>query len=397
MKIGLLGMGTVGTGVLKVLSENQGKISRLTDDELKVTHAVVNNVNKKRDVDVSGIKLTDDVEQLLDADIDIVIEVMGGIENTRDILIKLLKQGKHVISANKDMLAKHIDELTETANENNVTFSYEASVAGGVPIIRTIESSLNSNDISEVMGILNGTTNYILSKMTIDGWDYERALAEAQAKGYAEADPTNDVEGIDALRKIVLLSRLAYHVKVDIDDVETKGISNVDVNDLKTAKAEGLIMKLLGKSRFENGKLEISVEPVLLPESHQLSGVNYEKNAVYVIGNAVGETMYYGAGAGSLETASAVVSDLIHVASGGHKKNTVPEEKVEIQSGKSTENYFIRTENTAGEVNQLGKDLKIISEENNTTFITPKISADELNELEKNLNIKARYQVIGVE
>jgi homoserine dehydrogenase len=394
MKIGLLGMGTVGTGVLKVLSENYEKISRLTAENIEVTHAVVNDMNKEREVDVSGIQLTENIEDLLNADIDIVIEVMGGIETTRDVLIQFLNQGKHVISANKDMLAKHIDELTEAANKNNVAMLYEASVAGGVPIIRTIESSLNANEISEVMGILNGTTNYILSKMTIDGWDYERALQEAQAKGYAEADPTNDVEGIDALRKIVLLSRLSYNRQVNIDEIETAGISNVDVDDLKIAKKQGLIMKLVGKSKFHDEELSISVEPVLLPESHQLASVNYEKNAVYVIGNVVGETMYYGPGAGSLETASAIVSDLINILTYPSHYNFIPEEKAQIKNVSDSTRYFIHAENSADEEAINGE---IIAEDQGVTFITPEISHEALEQLREQLDIKACYQVIGVE
>lgn len=396
MKIGLLGMGTVGTGVLKVLSENQEKIRRLINEEIEVTIALVNDMDKERDVDVSGIQLTNNIEDLLNADVDIVIEVMGGIETTRDVLIELLNQGKHVVSANKDMLAKHIDELSEAANKNNVSLLYEASVAGGVPIIRTIETSLNGNEISEVMGILNGTTNYILSKMTIDGWDYGRALAEAKDKGYAEADPTNDVEGIDALRKIVLLSRLSYNRKIDIDEIETMGISNVDVNDLKTAKEQGLIMKLLGKSEFD-GELNISVEPVLLPETHQLSSVNYEKNAVYVIGNAVGETMYYGPGAGSLETASAIVSDLINVINGKSFENFVPEENAQVSKGQKNAKYFIRTENDTDEVQRAAGKAEIISTDSGVVFISPEVTHTELKELKESLNIKACYQVIGVE
>lgn len=396
MKIGLLGMGTVGTGVLKVLSENQEKIRRLTNEEIEVTIALVNDMDKERDIDVSGIQLTNNIEDLLNADVDIVIEVMGGIETTRDVLIELLNQGKHVVSANKDMLAKHIDELSEAANKNNVSLLYEASVAGGVPIIRTIETSLNGNEISEVMGILNGTTNYILSKMTIDGWNYDRALAEAKEKGYAEADPTNDVEGIDALRKIVLLSRLSYNKKIDIDEIETMGISNVDVNDLKTAKEQGLIMKLLGKSEFD-GELNISVEPVLLPETHQLSSVNYEKNAVYVIGNAVGETMYYGPGAGSLETASAIVSDLINVINSKSFENFVPEEGASVSKEQKNAKYFIRAENNIDEVQRTAGKAEIVSTDNGVVFISPKVTHNELKALKESLNIKACYQVIGVE
>ena len=248
MNLAILGMGTVGCGVVEVLSMNKSKITGLIGEDVTISHVFVNNIHKERDVDLKDAKLTDNIEDLYDADdIDAVIEVMGGMENTRDILKKFLEKGIHVISANKDMLAKYIDELTEVANAHDARLLYEASVAGGIPILHAIEHGLNANEIHKVMGILNGTTNYILSKMTNDGWDYEKALKESQEKGYAEADPTNDVGGFDAQRKIVLLSRLAYDRKVDIEEVPVTGISNVELKDIETAKKEGLILKLVGK------------------------------------------------------------------------------------------------------------------------------------------------------
>lgn len=408
MKIALLGLGTVGTGVVNVLENNNEKIARLTGESLTISHVLVNTIDKKRDVELGEAIITDDIKDIIaDDTIDIVIEVMGGIEDTKDVLNKFLEKGIHVVSANKDMLAEHIDELVETANENNAQLLYEASVAGGIPIMHGLEHSLNSNRITKVMGILNGTTNYILSKMAIDGWDYDKALDEAKAKGYAEADPTNDVEGIDAQRKIVLLSRLSYGVTVDINEVPVKGISGVDIVDIKNAAEENLTLKLLGKSEYDGNGLSISVEPVLLPSDHQLSGVNYEKNAVFVNGNAVGEAMFYGPGAGSLETASAVVSDLINVvrSKDSKHKNFAPEAPAKIKTEGNPGEYYIRMKSDGSDdkIESVLNDLSISFSrlETDADFVvrTGNIDSALLDELKQNdaVAVEAAYQIDGVE
>ncbi len=408
MKIALLGLGTVGTGVVNVLANNKEKIARLTGETPTISHILVNSIDKDRDVELGEAKITDDINEILsDGTIDIVIEVMGGIEETKNNLIAFLEKGIHVVSANKDMLAEHIDELVAAANENNAQLLYEASVAGGIPVIHGIEHSLNSNQITKVMGILNGTTNYILSKMTIDGWDYDKALDDAKNKGYAEADPTNDVEGIDAQRKIVLLSRLAYDRKVDIGEVPVKGISNVDIADIKNAAAAGLTLKLLGKSEFRENALSISVEPVLLPSDHQLAGVNYEKNAVFVNGNAVGEAMFYGPGAGSLETASAVVSDLINVirTQNGNHQNFAPESAAEIKTEGNAGEFYIRLKSEGSDdrietvLNNLSIGFKRIETDTDFVIRTGKISSNKLDALEQDtaVTVEASYQIDGVE
>lgn len=408
MKIALLGLGTVGTGVVNVLEDNKEKIAGLTGETLTISHVLVNTIEKKRDVELQEAIITGNIEDILEDDtIDIVIEVMGGIEDTKNILNEFLEKGIHVVSANKDMLAEHIDELVETANKNNAQLLYEASVAGGIPIMHGLEHSLNSNRITKVMGILNGTTNYILSKMTIDGWDYDKALDEAKAKGYAEADPTNDVEGIDAQRKIVLLSRLAYGLTVDINEVPVKGISSVDIADIKNAADVNLTMKLLGKSEYDGNSLAISVEPVLLPSDHQLSGVNYEKNAVFVNGNAVGETMFYGPGAGSLETASAVVSDLINVvrSKDSKHKNFAPGAQADIKTEGHSGKYYIRLKSDGADdkIGSVLNDLSIGFDRLDTDadFVvrTESIDSALLEELKRNdtVTVKASYQIDGVE
>ncbi|CAM4137172.1 homoserine dehydrogenase [Lacicoccus alkaliphilus] len=400
MKIAVLGMGTVGTGVVKVLNTNKEKIQSLIGGDVTITHVFAKNVDKARDVDLSDIEITDDINDIYNADIDAAVEVMGGIDHTYEIILQLLNKGVHVVTANKDLLAERIDDLTAAANENNVHLNYEAAVAGGVPIIRTIENSLNANQISEVMGILNGTTNYILTKMTVDGWSYDDALEDAKEKGYAEADPTNDVEGIDALRKIVLLSRLSFNKKVDIKDVPSTGISNVDATDIQLAKDLGYIMKLVGIGKYDDS-ISASVEPIFFKADHQLASVNYEKNAVYVNGNAVGETMYYGPGAGSLETASAVVSDLIHVLTHPARGNFQPDEEAVIENKAVEYQYYLRFDDTEEEVKKalVGKDIghKLSTASGAVVAVTEKLNENQLEDVLEGLNAKAQYPVIGDE
>jgi homoserine dehydrogenase len=400
MKIAVLGMGTVGTGVVKVLNTNKEKIQSLMGEDVTITHVFAKNVDKARDVDLSNIEITDDINDIYNADIDAAIEVMGGIDHTYEIMLQLLNKGIHVVTANKDLLAERIDDLTAAANENNVHLNYEAAVAGGVPIIRTIENSLNANQISEVMGILNGTTNYILTKMTVDGWSYDDALEDAKEKGYAEADPTNDVEGIDALRKIVLLSRLSFNKKVDIKDVPSTGISNVDATDIQIAKDLGYIMKLVGIGKYDDS-ISASVEPIFFKADHQLASVNYEKNAVYVNGNAVGETMYYGPGAGSLETASAVVSDLIHVLTHPARGNFQPTEEAVIENKAVEYQYYLRFDDTEDEVKKAfdGKGIghKLNTAQGAVVAVTEKLDGNQLKDVLEGLDAKAQYPVIGDE
>ncbi|MFC3417967.1 homoserine dehydrogenase [Salinicoccus hispanicus] len=404
MNLAILGMGTVGCGVMEVLSMNREKITGLIGEEITVSHVFVSNVDKERGVDLGEAIVTDDIDSLLNSDeIDAVIEVMGGMETTRDVLRKFLEKGIHVISANKDMLAKYIDELALVAENNGASLLYEASIAGGIPIVNAIEHGLNANRIHKVMGILNGTTNYILSKMTKDGWDYARALDEAKEKGYAEADPTNDVDGIDAKRKIVLLSRLAYGLKVDIDEVPVAGIRDVSLKDIENAMTAGFKLKLVGKSEFDGAGMSIEVAPVLLPDDHQLSSVEYEKNAVYVMGNAVGETMFYGPGAGGPETASAVVSDLINCMRnrGVAQRSARPEQSAHIKVSNVESGYYIRfgsdQESVSEYLAEKNVDYRLIDATDDTTVITGPIGQEQLERLKNDAQhgIRALYQVEG--
>ncbi|MBI5975230.1 homoserine dehydrogenase [Staphylococcus canis] len=315
LNIALLGLGTVGSGVVKIIEENHQQIKDTIQKDIQIKHILVRDKTKKRPLNISKYHLTENIDDILnDEEVDIVIEVMGGIEPTVDWLKASLSQRKHVITANKDLLAVHLRVLEDLAEENGVALKYEASVAGGIPIVNAINNGLNANNISKFMGIFNGTSNFILTKMTEEGSSYESALQEAQDLGFAEADPTDDVEGIDAARKVVITSYLSFNQVIKLSDVTTQGISNVSPEDIDVAKKLGYKIKLIGKGLYQNGQVQASVQPTLVAQSHQLASVENEYNAIYVVGDAVGETMFYGKGAGSLATGSAVVSDLLNVS-----------------------------------------------------------------------------------
>lgn len=315
LNIALLGLGTVGSGVVKIIEENRQQIKDTLNKDIVIKHILVRDKSKKRPLNISQYHLTEDVNEILNDDtIDIVVEVMGGIEPTVDWLRSALKNKKHVITANKDLLAVHLKLFEDLAEANGVALKFEASVAGGIPIVNAINNGLNANNISKFMGILNGTSNFILSKMTQDQTTFEDALEEAKRLGFAEADPTDDVDGIDAARKVVITSYLSFNQVIKLNDVQLTGIRNTTLSDINAAKALGYKIKLIGKGTYNNGKVNASVEPTLIDEKHQLAAVENEYNAIYVIGDAVGDTMFYGKGAGSLATGSAVVSDLLNVA-----------------------------------------------------------------------------------
>ncbi|OPX03542.1 homoserine dehydrogenase [Geobacillus proteiniphilus] len=312
--VGLLGLGTVGSGVVKIIENHQEKLMHQVGCPVKVKKILVRDVQKPRDVAVDPSLLTTSAAEVIDdPDIDVIIEVMGGIEETKELLLRALRQGKHVVTANKDLMAVYGSELLRVAAEYRCDLFYEASVAGGIPILRSLVDGLASDRITKLMGIVNGTTNYILTKMSQNGASYEDVLAEAQALGFAEADPTSDVEGLDAARKMAILARLGFSMDIDLDDVQVKGITQVTEEDLNYGKRLGYTMKLIGIAQRDGQKVEVSVQPTFLPDSHPLASVHNEYNAVYVYGEAVGETMFYGPGAGSLPTATAVVSDLVAV------------------------------------------------------------------------------------
>jgi homoserine dehydrogenase len=314
IQIGLLGMGTVGTGVLKLLNQNRACIEQRVGASLNIKKILVRDPSKPRQIP-EGAEITTVIEDILDdPEIDIVVEVMGGEHPALEYMLKAIANGKHVVTANKDVIAKYGRELFETAEENQVDLQFEASVGGGIPIIRPLKQCLAANRIQEVMGIVNGTTNYMLTKMTRDKSDFASVLAEAQAKGYAEADPTADVGGWDAARKIAILASIAFNTRITLDDVHVEGITAISPQDIEYAGELGYCIKLLAIAKDTPRGIDVRVHPTFLPLSHPLAPVQDVFNAIFVRGDAVGETMFYGRGAGEMPTASAITADIIDVA-----------------------------------------------------------------------------------
>lgn len=314
IKIALLGLGTVGGGVYKLVHRRADVMVHTIGAELEIAKILVHNLAKKRE-GVDETLLTDNWKDILeDEEIQIVVEVMGGIEPARTMILEALRAGKHVVSANKDLIAEYGKELLDTAEENGSDFLFEAAVAGGIPIIRPLKQCLAGNDIFEVMGIMNGTTNYILTKMFEENMSFEDALAQATELGYAEADPTADVEGLDAGRKAAILASIAFHSRVTFSDVYTEGITKITKEDIAYAKEFDSVIKLLGVAKNTETGMEVGVYPMMLNKEHPLASVRDSFNAVFVHGDAVDDAMFYGRGAGELPTASAVMGDIIDVA-----------------------------------------------------------------------------------
>lgn len=349
ISIGLLGLGTVGSGVVKIIENHQDKLMHQVGCPVHVSKVLVKNIDKERAVEVDSNILTTNPDDIIkNPEINIVIEVMGGLEETRGYLQTAIENHKHIVTANKDLMAVYGPELLLAASANGCDLFYEASVAGGIPILRGLVDGLASDRITKMMGIVNGTTNFILSKMSKEGSAYENVLKEAQELGYAESDPTADVEGLDAARKMAILSTLGFSMNIDLDDVKVKGITEITEEDLQYAEQLGYTMKLIGIAHREGEKVEVSVQPTLLAEAHPLAGVQDEYNAVYVYGEAVGETMFYGPGAGSLPTATAVVSDLVGVMKNmrlgvnGKSAATPQYEKMLKDDNEIFSKYFLR-------------------------------------------------------
>jgi homoserine dehydrogenase len=315
VKVGVLGLGTVGGGTVNVLKRNAAEIARRAGREITITRASVKDLDKQRICDTQGIILTTDPMDIInDPDIDIVVELIGGAGLVKDLVLKAINNGKHVVTANKSLIALHGNEIFAKASEKGVIVAFEAAVAGGIPIIKAIREGLSGNQIEWLAGIINGTGNFILTEMRDKGRDFNDVLAEAQALGYAEADPTFDVEGIDAAHKLTILASIAFGIPLQFDKVYTEGITGITRLDVEYAEQLGYRIKHLGIARKMSNGIELRVHPTLIPERRLIANVNGVMNAVVIKGDAVGPSLYYGAGAGAEPTASAVVADLIDVA-----------------------------------------------------------------------------------
>ena len=316
VRVGLLGLGTVGSGVVKILNAHRAELEERAGCRLLLHRVADQDLARPREgLDLKSLPLVPDAQRVLDdPDVQIVIELLGGLEPARSFILRAFQAGKHVVTANKALLAHHGTELFDEARRRGVMFGFEAAVAGGIPLIRSIKEGLAANRILSVHGIINGTSNYILTKMTEEGRDFAEVLKEAQAKGYAEADPTLDVEGLDSAHKLQILATLAFRTSVALKDIYTEGITAVTRQDIAYAAELGYRIKLLAIAKTSDGRLEIRVHPTMIPASSPLAAVSGVFNAVFITGDAVGDLMFYGRGAGQMPTASAVWSDVLEIA-----------------------------------------------------------------------------------
>jgi len=380
-KIAILGYGVVGSGVYEVIRTNAESIRRKSGSSIDLKYIL-----DIRDFDNHPEKelFVKDFNIILnDPEVDIVAEVIGGVKPAYNFTKDALLAGKSVVTSNKELVAKHGCELLKIAAENNVSYLFEASVGGGIPIIRPLHQCLAANEITEIMGILNGTTNYILTKMIKEGMDFDVALKDAQLKGYAEANPAADVEGIDACRKISILSSLAYGEQVDPEKIPTEGITSLSLTDVKYAEKMGYVIKLIGYSKKVENKVVVRVSPMFIPLGHSLAGVDDVFNAIMVKGNAIGDVLFYGRGAGKLPTASAVVADIIDITCKGSSSMPIlwgeANDGYILNLGESESVNFIRI--GSGDMDnvkcQFG-DVETIGLKDEFGFIAPKMKESEL-------------------
>ena len=347
--VGLLGMGTVGRGVYRILNDNKTGIEQKVGVPIVIKRILVRDVSKDRGMALNKALLTTNISDLLDdPEIDIIVEVLGGVDQALEYALRALESGKSLVTANKDMIALHGKRLFEAADLNNRDLFFEASVAGGIPIIKPLKECLSANRITQLIGIINGTTNYMLSRMSKEGLGFQEALSDAQSLGYAEADPSSDVEGFDAARKLTILSSIAFNTRLRLDQVYVEGITRVTAEDIAYAANLNYVVKLLAIARESGDGVEVRVHPALLPKNHPLASVNDVYNAIFVTGDAVGDVMFYGRGAGELPTASAVVADVMNASRNlvrnvpGMISCTCFEEKPVKPMGLTIAKYYLR-------------------------------------------------------
>lgn len=389
VNIAVLGYGTVGSGVVEVINTNLDSINKKAGNEIKIKYVL-----DLRDFPGDPVEkiLVHDFDTILnDPEVRIVVEVMGGTEPAYTFVKKSLLAGKSVCTSNKELVAQYGPELLEIARQNNINFLFEASVGGGIPIIRPLNSSLTADEIREITGILNGTTNYILTQMSDEGWEFDKALKAAQNLGYAERNPEADIEGYDACRKIAILSSLAFGNHVDYKEIYTEGISKISAKDIQYAKKMGMAVKLLASSKRENDNFYAMVAPFLVPKQHPIYSVNGVFNAIFVNGNVLGDIMFYGSGAGKLPTASAVVSDVVDAVKHLDRCSIFSfwsSKKLELTSIENAKRaFFVRVAGNAGDsfdkISSLFGSVKMYEldgDDSEFGFVTDKMSEKEFSE-----------------
>ena len=337
IRIGLLGLGTVGSGVVKVCASHREEMEEKIGAPVELAAVVdIDTSNPREGIDLAALPLSSNMEAILgDSSIDIAVELIGGIEPARTFILRALAAGKHVVTANKALLATHGKELYAEARKHGRMLAFEAAVAGGIPIIRAVKDGLTANRVMSLQGIVNGTANYILTKMTDEGLEFDLVLKEAQEKGYAEADPTYDVEGIDSAHKLQVLAMLAFRTSVKLEDIYVEGITQITPLDIALAREMGYRIKLLAVAKFADGTMELRVHPTMIPETSPMSSVSGVFNAVFVVGDIVGDLMFYGRGAGQLPTASSVWADIVEIAGRHSAGYSATAQDLPIFGGKS--------------------------------------------------------------
>ncbi len=346
VKLGILGMGTVASGLINIIGLNNHKITETLNKNIAVSKVLVKDINKARNINLPQKVYTADAYEVInDKDVQILVELIGGINPAYEYIKAALNNKKHVVTANKALIATHGEELEEIAAENGVKLMYEASVAGGIPIIKAISENLAANEFEKIIGIINGTTNYILTQMTENGLEYEQAVKQAQQLGFAEVDPSSDVEGDDAAYKISILSTIAFGQRINIKDIPKEGITKISKEDINYAKELGYSIKLLASAVKNNDEIELRVHPAFVPKEHPLSNVKNEFNAIFLKGNAVGELMFYGKGAGSLPTGSAVLGDIMSIVNSSYADNNKVKKDAKYKIvNNACKPYYIRFE-----------------------------------------------------
>lgn len=391
VNIGLLGLGTVGTGIVEIINNRKDQLKNIVGKDINVKKILVRNLNKERGLDLEeGILTTDFNEILRDKEISIIVEVTGDLECSYEYITEALKAGKNVVTANKAVVSKYFEELSSLASEKNLAFLYEGSVGGGIPVIKALKEQLSLNEILEVQGILNGTCNYILTRMIDEGKSYDEVLKIAQELGYAEADPTADVEGHDTLRKLRILATLSLQGKITEEDIILNGISSIISFDINNIKSMDSTIKLIGEAKVCEDGFTAVVQPVIVKNSNYFANVNMAFNSVAFKGDNIGELKFYGAGAGKLATANAVLSDVLDIILDSYRKgNPLGENNLKNNNDKLKGNYYLRISTPNKDIISVLRDIsnKILSEESNIAIITEEVEIAKINNLISSLGI----------
>ena len=401
VKIGLLGLGTIGRGIVEIINERREYLKAATGVDLRIKTALVRDINKKRDVYLSDIILTDNFEDILgNEEIDILVEVTGDLESTYDYITRGLKAGKHIVTANKAVVSKYFEEISQLAAEKDLAFLYEASVGGGIPVLKPLREQLALNRIDQVQGILNGTCNYILTRMVNENKEYDEVLKIAQRLGYAEADPTADVKGHDTLRKLRILASLALQGKIQEEDIILYGISNISKLDVENIKKMDSTIKLIAEAkRVYNGFTAI-VQPTIVKNNNYFANVNMAFNSISFTGNFVGELKFYGAGAGKDPTANAVLSDCLDIALNSYRKgNPLGKESLVNLNSELMGRYYLRISKASRDILERLEDMtkELLTDEQviknkkegfDLAIITKLVKLSSLNDLIANLGLE---------